>query len=233
MQMQPLKLAVNKADGASTRTADSRENAGLRSFIRHNPSIPISFCTRLLVAGIAISFTLWLSGQQLKCPDWATNCSVTPTVALFRDNLEVVQGLVTFVFSTSLAAMAYAAHAWSEASIWPLLAQHPYSISQIDTFLSASRGSVPSTALAFHGCATIEATLVIIFTALITLAPLTAAPLVGSVFHLQNNAFSGALHGWRRNFTAFQTAEPTRNPSCPCNKQICFLGRATITRAND
>lgn len=191
--MQPLKAAINEVVEVPGRAPDIKEKNDLWLFIRHNPTVPISFCTGLLVAGMAITFTLWLSGQKLKCPDWATNCSITPTVAQFRDNLGVVQGLVTFVFSTSLAALAYAAHAWSEASIWPLLAQRPYSISQIDTFLSASRGSVPSTPVAFRGCATIEATLVMICTALITLAPLTAAPLVGSVFHLQNNTLSGAL----------------------------------------
>ncbi|EXJ54531.1 hypothetical protein A1O7_09871 [Cladophialophora yegresii CBS 114405] len=183
--LQPFKEARSPRDKSPSLTPDWKPRNGLLQFIRHNQTIPIALCVGFLSASTAISFTWWLSGEKLQCPGWASDCSIPPQVKWLRDNIGTVQGLVTFVYATSLAAMAYAAHAWSEASIWPLLAQRPYSIEQIETFLSASRGSVPSTAVVFRHVANFDAALVIICTALITLIPLTAAPLVGFVFHQQ------------------------------------------------
>ncbi|OCT48263.1 hypothetical protein CLCR_04003 [Cladophialophora carrionii] len=183
--LHAFKEARDSNDKSPSSNLDWKRRNGLLQFIRHNQTIPVALCIGFLFASTAITFTWWLSGEKLQCPKWAIDCSIPPPVEWLRDNIGTVQGLVTFVYATSLAAMAYAAHAWSEASIWPLLAQRPYSIGQMETFLSASRGSVPSTPVAFRHVANFDAALVLICTALITLIPLTAAPLVGYVFHQQ------------------------------------------------
>lgn len=89
-----------------------------------------------------------------------------------------------------MAAMAHAAHALSEAALWPLLAQNGMTLQEIGKFLEASRGSVPSSPSAFFAARTSQAFIVLACTVTITLAPFSSAPLVGYVYERQNMTVS-------------------------------------------
>jgi hypothetical protein len=59
-------------------------------------------------------------------------------------------------------------------------------IKQISTYLEASRGSIPSSPLALFAARNFNLTLVLLCTVLITIVPLSSAPLVGYVYDQQN-----------------------------------------------
>jgi hypothetical protein len=85
-----------------------------------------------------------------------------------------------------MAAIVHAAHALSEAALWPLLSQKSMTLKNIEKFLEASRGSVPSLPSALFAAQTNQAVIVLACTVTITLAPFSSAPLVGYVYERQN-----------------------------------------------
>lgn len=111
---------------------------------------------------------------------------MTCFVALIRDNYAVTQGLVTASYAIGMAALAYAAHAVSESAVWPLLAKRPMTLKQIDIFLEASRGSIPSSPSALFSARNMPSMIVLTCTVIVTLVPLSSAPLVGHVYQRQN-----------------------------------------------
>jgi hypothetical protein len=97
-----------------------------------------------------------------------------------------VQGLVTAVYVIGMASVAYAAHSLSESALWPLLFKQALTIKQMSTYLEASRGSIPSSPFALFAARNFDSTLVLLCTVIITIVPLSSAPLVGYVYDRQN-----------------------------------------------
>jgi hypothetical protein len=157
-----------------------------RKFVRHHLTELFA-----LIAGIActagcIVFTFWLSNQILHCPAWSTNCHIPGKVDYIQQHIGTVQGLVTAVYAIGLAALAYSAHAFSEAALWPLLAKQTLTLNEVETYIQASRGSIPSTPIALFAARSMDAVVILICTMVITLVPLSGAPLVGHVYDRTN-----------------------------------------------
>ncbi|ETI20375.1 hypothetical protein G647_08410 [Cladophialophora carrionii CBS 160.54] len=166
--LQPFKEARDSNDKSPSSTLGWKRRNGLLQFIRHNQTIPVALCVGFLFGSTAITFTWWLSGEKLQCPKWAIDCSIPPPVEWLRANIGTVLGFVTFVYATSLAAMA-----------------DPTVLDKLRLSYPPAAARSPSTPVAFRQVANFDAALVLICTALITFIPLTAAPLVGYVFHQQ------------------------------------------------
>jgi hypothetical protein len=133
-----------------------------------------------------IVFTFWLSNQILNCPAWSTNCHIPGQVNYIQQHIGTVQGLVTAVYAVALAALAYSVHAFSEAALWPLLAKQSLTLNQVETYIQASRGSIPSTPMALFAARSMDAVVILVCTMVVTLVPLSGAPLVGHVYDRTN-----------------------------------------------
>jgi hypothetical protein len=94
--------------------------------------------------------------------------------------------VVTAFYAVGLAALAYAAHVLAEAALWPLLSKQTLTIDQMETYVEASRGSVASTPSALFASRSFDSFVILIFSAIITLAPLAGAPVVGYVYDQGN-----------------------------------------------
>lgn len=99
-----------------------------------------------------------------------------------KKNLGVVQGLTTALYAIGLAAIAYAAHSLSEAALWPLLTKRNMTLAHIETYLEASRGSVPASPSALFATRSTHAFVVVLCTVVITLVPFSGAPLIGYTY---------------------------------------------------
>ncbi|KAF2125782.1 hypothetical protein P153DRAFT_399922 [Dothidotthia symphoricarpi CBS 119687] len=159
---------------------------GLSYFLSHNWTVTLSFNTGLVLVGAVFVFTNWLSKQTVQCPDWAINCTVSKRVDFLTSNFGTVQGIVTTIYSIALAALAFSAHALSESALWPLLTKHQLSIAQMDTYLAASRGSIASSPFALFTVRNVDSIIVVLSTVVVTLVPLSAAPVVGQVYNMRN-----------------------------------------------
>ena len=159
---------------------------GLRQYYRRNLKVVLATALGIALVGAAIQFTRWLSVQLPECQDWALNCDITPSIRFFHRNFGLVQGVITAIYSIGLAVLAFSVHAFSESAFWPLVHQQCLSISQMDTYLDASRGSIPSTPAALFMARTLNSALILILTTLITLTPFAAAPLIGQVYSRGN-----------------------------------------------
>ncbi|KAF2474863.1 uncharacterized protein BDR25DRAFT_332172 [Lindgomyces ingoldianus] len=167
-------------------TSPNPPRRGFWHFLRHNLTIVLAFSTGLACVVSVIIFTSWLSNQVLHCPDWSVDCHVSRRIHLISGQIGTVQGLITAVFAIGLAALAYAAHAFSESALWPLLNKQSFTIREMGTYIEASRGSILSSPLALLAARNFDSSLVILCTVLITLAPLSGAPLVGYVYDQRN-----------------------------------------------
>lgn len=161
---------------------------GFWSFLARSPLVPFA-----LFAGISCIFTVvffasWLSKQILHCPAWASNCTVPRRTQEITDNIGTVQGISTVVYSIGLAAIAYAAHAFSESALWPLLYRQNFTLNQMDIYLKASGGSIASSPAAVFTIRNLNSGLILFATINITLLPLAGAPLMGRVFNQQNQS---------------------------------------------
>ncbi|RSL47097.1 hypothetical protein CEP54_013574 [Fusarium duplospermum] len=87
---------------------------------------------------------------------------------------------------TGLAAIAFVAHVFAETMVWPLLRKETYTLKQLDTYLSASRGSIVSVLFAFGAAKDLETVLIILCLSVLALIPFSAAPLVGYVYDPHN-----------------------------------------------
>jgi hypothetical protein len=170
----------------SSHTRTSEPRRGLWYFVRDNVTVPVALFTGLACIVATIIFTTWLSKQVLRCPTWSTSCSVSYRVESIRNSIGTVQGLVTAVYVIGMASVAYAAHSLAESALWPVLSKQALTIKQISTYLEASRGSIPSSPLALFAARNFDSTLVLLCTVIITIVPLSSAPLVGYVYDQQN-----------------------------------------------
>ncbi|KAI8936481.1 hypothetical protein NX059_006886 [Plenodomus lindquistii] len=179
-----------------TQGSATPQRRGIWHFLVHSPMVATAFFAGLAVVTLVTWFVSWLSGQILICPQWAVDCEVTPRVEWITNNLGTVQGLSTACYAVGLAALAYAAHAFSESAMWPILSRQSFTLDQMDTYLQTSRGSVPSSLLAFWTARNLDLCMVLLATVIITLLPLAGAPLMGRVFDQANHSvqFNSQYH---------------------------------------
>ncbi|KAI2481543.1 hypothetical protein Ptr902_07338 [Pyrenophora tritici-repentis] len=168
----------------------------IRPFLRHDWKSTLAFIAGLVGVAAVIAFTTWLSKQILRCPEWAIECHVAVKVEEFGKNIAVVQGMVTVIYSIGLAALAFAAHGMSEVALWPLLNTRSLTIDQVDDYLEASRGSIPSSFWALTAARGLHSVFVVFCTIGITLLPLVAAPLTGFVYDQHNITTAFKSHAW-------------------------------------
>lgn len=182
------KLQYSRLDFTEDHDQNSRQarSPGLLLFLRHNVTVGLALALGIVCTGLVFHFTRWLSAQLPQCQTWSLDCTASGRVALLYRNFGTVQGIVTALYSIGLAALAFFAHSFSESALWPLLYQQCFTIGQIDTFLKASCGSIPSTPDALVKVRNLDSALVLLLTTVITFVPLTAAPIVGQVYNRGN-----------------------------------------------
>ncbi|KAJ9614465.1 hypothetical protein H2200_002602 [Cladophialophora chaetospira] len=156
--------------------------ADCRAFLRKNCAASTAVIAAILCCLVVTAYSHWLSKQILVCPDWAIQCTTSKFLRMNATNLAIIQGIASIAYSIGLPATAYGTKCVAESAIWPLLSQQYFSIDEINTYLSAARGSVPSTAMSWRMVSTKNTALVLLLSAITTLTPLVAAPLVGIVF---------------------------------------------------
>lgn len=129
-----------------------------------------------------IAYAEWLSRQILVCPEWAVDCSTAGFIDLNANNAAVVQGLATIIYSIGLVATASGTKCIVESAIWPILCTQDLTVKEVGTYLQAASGPIPSTTVSWRLARTKSAAFVLIVSAITTLVPLVAAPVVGAVF---------------------------------------------------
>ncbi|KAF2251456.1 hypothetical protein BU26DRAFT_424249 [Trematosphaeria pertusa] len=162
-------------------TPTGRTQQGWRFFIRHNMTIVLAFLAGLSCTVAVIVFTFWLSQQILECPTWSINCTISK-------NIGTIQGIITAVYAIGLATLAYATHSLSEAALWPLINQRPFTIKEVETYLQASRGSIASSPFVLKNARSVNSAIVILCIVTVTFLPLAGAPLTGYVYNLRNSS---------------------------------------------
>ena len=137
-----------------------------------------------------IGYTLFLSRQLLACPSWALDCQISNAMQWTSRNIGLVQGVATAIYSIGLMCLVYVAQKVSEPTVWPLLRQQRFNIKQLETYLSAVRGSVMSLPASILFIRTTSMGTIVLVTAVVSLTPLSAAPLVGNVYDRGNRTWS-------------------------------------------
>jgi hypothetical protein len=185
-KMRPMMVATSDDDTVLTNDASQKYRRGFWSFAKNNwLSFASSLAGLTCVVGI-ITFTFWLSRQHFNCPSWAADCTVMPTVAWIKDHFGLVQGIVTLIYSIGLSALASSGHTMAEAAIWLLLTKQPFSLNQMDTYLSASRGSTISILSSLGFVKTWETGLALSCAGMVAVLTLLASLDVGFVYAQQN-----------------------------------------------
>lgn len=156
------------------------------SYIATSPALPLSFGTGIIMVAAAIGFTFWLSKQTFTCPEWAVDCDVKESVAYIRNNITQVQSIVATLYTLGLGALAYSACAFAETATWPLTTQQHFTLRELDTHLSACRGSVPSFPLAVRSIRTGGTAFVLGVLTLTIFGNLASPTLVGHVYNKVN-----------------------------------------------
>ena len=185
-EMRPMMVATSDDDTVLTNDASQKYRRGFWSFAKNNwLSFASSLAGLTCVVGI-ITFTFWLSRQHFNCPSWAADCTVMPTVAWIKDHFGLVQGIDTLIYSIGLSALASSGHTMAEAAIWLLLTKQPFSLNQMDTYLSASRGSTISILSSLGFVKTWGTGLALSCAGMVAVLPLLASLDVGFVYTQQN-----------------------------------------------
>lgn len=175
-------LGVRGEDGEQQH--DSRSLC--MAYISTSPALSLSFGAGIVMIIAAIGFTFWLSKQTFTCPEWAVDCHVIDSVAYIRNNITQVQSIVATVYTLGLSALAYSVCAFAETATWPLIKKQHFTLRELDTHLSACRGSVPSITLAVRSIRTGETALVLTVLAFTILGNLASPTLVGHVYNKVN-----------------------------------------------
>ncbi|OJD37672.1 uncharacterized protein BKCO1_6000135 [Diplodia corticola] len=155
---------------------------GLRQFLVSNPEVILAMAVGIACVMAIFGFTLWLSRQLFECPAWAIGCDIPSSVASMADNLGLVQGIIAAVYAVSMAGPVYTVCALGEAAVWPILNKQAKTLKELDSFLSAARGSIASLPLAYMATRSTEALVVILCITIATITPLTVSPLVGYAY---------------------------------------------------
>lgn len=98
------------------------------------------------------------------------------------DDLGLVQGIIAAVYAVALAGPVYTACALGEAAVWPILNKQAKTLKELDSFLSAARGSIASLPPAYMATRSIEALVVILCITIATITPLVGSPIVGYAY---------------------------------------------------
>ena len=159
-------------------------------FLRQQYFIVGVLALGLLACIGTISYTLFLSRQLLACPSWALDCQISNAMQRTSRNIGLVQGDATAIYSIGLMCLVYVAQKVSEPTVWPLLRQKRFNIEQLETYLSAVRGSVMSLPASILFIRTASMGLILLVTAVVSLTPLSAAPLVGNVYDRENKTWA-------------------------------------------
>ncbi|KAG6359857.1 hypothetical protein INS49_010910 [Diaporthe citri] len=195
MRVRGIRLPGSDADLASgsllaERGEDGEQQHDSRSlctaYIAKSPALSLSFGAGIIMVFAAICFTFWLSRQTFTCPEWAVDCHVVDSVAYIRNNITQVQSIVAILYTLGLSALAYSVCAFAETATWPLIKQQSFTLRELDTHLSACRGSVPSIPLAVCSIRTGETALVLTVLAFTILGNLASPALVGHVYNKVN-----------------------------------------------
>lgn len=153
---------------------------GWWAFLATNLSIPAAMCIGIIFTVVAIVYTNSTSKQVLDCPAWATSCPRADDWTI--SHLGTVQGIITFLFSIGLVALAYVALALCEAAVWPLLSRQVFTIRELEAYLSTTRGSILFAPRALMSIKTLATGLVLVCAIVAILLPFAAAPMVGYAF---------------------------------------------------
>ncbi|OAL35313.1 hypothetical protein AYO20_05364 [Fonsecaea nubica] len=159
---------------------------GIRSFIWHNPSITIVFGIGTAFAVGCVVFTQWLGTQKFVCPDWALDCSVSEFLADVVAHLGQVQGIITAVYSASVAMMAYATFRVAETTLWPALTMRTFSLGDMDHYLALTRGSLAASPRALWQARGLGPVAVLLIATVIAILQLTSSIFVGYVYSATN-----------------------------------------------
>ncbi|OAP64051.1 hypothetical protein AYL99_00023 [Fonsecaea erecta] len=158
----------------------------IRSFIWHNPTIPIVFGIGAAFAVGCFAFTHWLGTQKFICPEWALDCSVSEFLAEVVAHLGQVQGIITAVYTASVAMMAYATFQVAETTLWPALTQKTFSMSDMDHYLALTRGSLTASPRALWHARGLGPLAVLFTATVIALLQLANSIFVGHAYSTTN-----------------------------------------------
>ena len=160
-----------------------------RHFLKTQRSMVGILALGLIVCTGVIGYTLYLSRQLLDCPQWARDCQVSNAIQWTRRNIGVVQGIATAIYTIGLMCLVYFARQVSASAIWPLLRKQKFNVDQVETYLSAIRGSIMDIPASMLLINTASTALILIITTTVSLVPLTAAPIVGNVYNRENQTW--------------------------------------------
>lgn len=158
-EYKPVPFAIsnnadNVAEDRQARTPSDNPWMSLWRFVSRNPSLIVALLFGTAGAYACFAFTYWLSEQIFECPSWAIFCTVSSSVHFFAERLGFVQGFLSSLYGICIACIAYVSYELAETTLWPLLAQHSFTLKEIDQFLAHSRGSLssfPAAAWRFRG----------------------------------------------------------------------------------
>lgn len=153
-----------------------------KTFTHENRPIPMAMLFGTVCCMSVIGYTSWLSRQNLRCLSWAIDCHVNRFAGWNLENLAVAQGIATVLYAIGLVAMAYAVQSISETALWPSHSKKPLSLEQIDAYLLIVRGALPTHTAFIELLKSMHSALFLVASIIITLTPLAAAPLLGSVW---------------------------------------------------
>ena len=185
LRSQQYNEITDGEEKPSTHTEDHRCQ-GWPTFVRKNLNMPLAMLSGILACAGVIWFTIWLSLQQLRCPDFAIDCQISNYATMINGNTGLIQGFTTAVYIIGLSAIAYAVHCVSECLIWPIFTQKPHTIAELDSLLTATRGSIPAIPRAAFSLRTTQSAVIFVITMVVTLVSLSGAPLMGYVYGKQN-----------------------------------------------
>lgn len=151
------------------------------TFARENRAIPSAILLGTICCITVVGYTSWLSRQNLRCLSWAIDCQIGTFARWNANNLTIIQGIATVIYAIGLVCLAYAVQCISETAMWPLHSRRPLSLEQIDAYLLVVRGAIP-TGTAFELFKSLHQALFLAATVAVTLTPLAAAPILGSVY---------------------------------------------------
>ena len=117
---------------------------GFRGLIWGSPPIIIALSLGTAGAAACLGFTYWLSKQVYDCPEWSLYCEVSQNGKWMYERLGQVQGFVSALYGFFIAMLAYVGHRLAETSLWPAMTKRSFRMTDIDYFLEAARGSLPS-----------------------------------------------------------------------------------------
>ncbi|PSR82301.1 hypothetical protein BD289DRAFT_371445 [Coniella lustricola] len=193
-----LPLLPTEQTETETRTQDATlalSNNGhqyyrLPQFLKENPKILLALVLGSSVCIGIFAVTFWLSEQTLNCPDWANkpDCYVTYVGSEFIAHSGIYQGLASVFYGIGLTAMGYAVYAMAETAFWPIAHKTTFTLSQLDTYLASSRGSLLPSLIVLGWKPSLDTVIVVICVLISFLATTTSHAIIGYAYNQVNIA---------------------------------------------